>query len=142
MTTVREIMTGGAECAHTEESLVDVARKMRDLGVGSLPICGQDHRLHGMVTDRDIVVRVVADGDDPTVLRVSEFATEKPVTVGADDSLEEAIQTMSDHEVRRLPVIDGHDLIGVLSQADIAQHCPDDQVANLVAMVSSAPGNN
>lgn len=136
MTTVRDIMTEGVQCAQTDESLADAARKMRDLGVGSLPICGEDDRLHGMVTDRDIVVRVVAEGDDPTSVKVAAFAAEKPVTVGADDSVEEAIRTMSEHAVRRLPVIDGHALVGVLGQADVARHCPDDQVANLVAMIS------
>jgi CBS domain-containing protein len=72
MTTAREIMTGSAECARFGESITDVARKMRDLGVGALPICGSDDRLHGMVTDRDIVVRCVAEGRDPGSIDVAK----------------------------------------------------------------------
>ena len=80
-------MTGSAECARTTDTLVDVARKMRDLDVGALPICGDDDRLKGMITDRDIVVRAVADGTDPSSLKADAFAEGKPVTVGADGSV-------------------------------------------------------
>lgn len=141
MTTVREVMSGGVECAREDETLVDAARKMRDLDVGALPICGSDDRLKGMVTDRDIVVRCVAEGRDAASTRVSELADGKPVTVGADDSVEEALRTMIDHGVRRLPVIDGHDLVGIISQADVARHLPDDKIADLVEAISSAPAN-
>jgi CBS domain-containing protein len=142
MATVREIMTGSAECARTTDTLVDAAKKMRDLDVGALPICGDDDRLHGMITDRDIVVRCIADGGDPSSVTVEEYGGEKPVTVGADDSVEDALRTMIDHSVRRLPVIDGHDLIGMLSQADIAKNLPDGQTAQLVEAISGAPANN
>jgi len=142
MASVREIMTGSAECARTTDTLVDAAKKMRDLDVGALPICGDDDRLHGMITDRDIVVRCVADGGDPSSVTVEEYGGEKPVTVGADDSVEDALRTMIDHSVRRLPVIDGHDLIGMLSQADIAKNLPDGQTAQLVEAISGAPANN
>ncbi len=142
MATVREIMTGSAECARTTDTLVDAAKKMRDLDVGALPICGDDDRLHGMITDRDIVVRCIADGGDPSSVTVEEYGGEKPVTVGADDSVEDALRTMTDHSVRRLPVIDGHDLIGMLSQADIAKNLPDGQTAQLVEAISGAPANN
>ena len=111
MTTAREIMTGGVECASVNDSLTDAAKKMRDLDVGALPICGDDNRLQGMVTDRDIVVKCVAEGGDPSSTKVSELAEGKPVTIGADDSLEEALRTMKEHGVRRLPVIDGHELV-------------------------------
>jgi CBS domain-containing protein len=142
MTTAREIMSGSAECARTTETLADAARKMRDLDVGALPICGEDDRLAGMITDRDIVVRCIAESGDPNSVKVEQFAGEKPVTIGADDSVEEALRTMIDHGVRRLPVIDGHELIGMLSQADIARNLPDDQTAQLVEAISKAPANN
>jgi CBS domain-containing protein len=135
-------MTGSAECARSTDSLVDVAKKMRDLDVGALPICGDDDRLKGMITDRDIVVKCVADGADPSTVQADSFAEGKPVTIGADDSVEEALRTMTEHGVRRLPVIDGHDLVGMLSQADIAKNLPDDQVAQLVEAISKAPANN
>ena len=142
MTTAREIMSTDCTCATTSETLVDAARKMRDLDVGALPICGDDNRLAGMITDRDIVVRCVADGGDPSSVKVSELAEGKPVTIGADDSVEEALRTMTDHGVRRLPVIDGHDLVGMVSQADIARNLPDDKTGDLVQAISAAPANN
>jgi CBS domain-containing protein len=140
-TTAREIMTGDAECASTTDTLTDAARKMRDLQVGALPICGEDNKLAGMITDRDIVVRCVAEAGDPSAVKVSEFAGEKPVTIGADDSVEEALRTMKEHGVRRLPVIDGHELIGVVSQADVARNLPEQAVGDLVEAISSAPAN-
>jgi CBS domain-containing protein len=142
MKTAREIMSPNAECAAVGETLVDAARKMRDLDVGALPICGEDNRLKGMITDRDIVVRVVAEGRDPSTVQVQEFAGEKPVTIGADDSVEEALRTMANHGVRRLPVIDGHDLVGMVSQADIAINLPEDKVGDLVEAISGARGNS
>lgn len=110
MTTAREIMTGGAECIGENETLTDAARKLRDLNIGSMPICGEDNRLKGMLTDRDIVVKCIADGGDPTATTAGQLGQGKPVTIGADDDVSEALATMKAHQVRRLPVIDGHDL--------------------------------
>jgi CBS domain-containing protein len=137
MTTAREIMTSGAECIGENETLEQAARKMKDLDVGSLPICGEDSRLKGMVTDRDIVIKCLAEGRDAREVRAGELGQGKPVTIGADDSVEEAIRTMSEHKVRRLPVIDGHDLVGMLTQADIARTMPEDRVGELVELISS-----
>jgi CBS domain-containing protein len=137
MTTARDIMTGGAECIGENETLVDAARKMRDLDVGSLPICGEDNRLKGMLTDRDIVVKCLAEGGDPSSTRASELAQGKPVTVGADDAVEEVLRTMTQHKVRRLPVIDGHELVGMVSQGDVARHLPEEKVGDLVEAISS-----
>jgi CBS domain-containing protein len=95
-----------------------------------------------MLTDRDIVVRCVADARDPGSVKVEELAEGKPVTIGADDSVEEALRTMSSHGVRRLPVIDGHDLVGMVSQADIARNLPDDKIGDLVEAISKAPSNS
>ena len=142
MTTAREIMTPGVECVAVGETLVDAARRMRELDVGALPICGDDDRLAGMLTDRDIVMRVVAEGRDPGSVRVGDLADGKPVTIGADDSVEDALATMSKHGVRRLPVIDGHDLVGMVSQADIARNLPEERVGDLVEAISSAPSNS
>jgi CBS domain-containing protein len=142
MPIARDIMTGGAECASSNDTLVDAARKMRDLDVGALPICGDDDRLQGMITDRDIVVKCIADGADPSSVKVSELAEGKPVTIGADDSVEEALRTMSEHGVRRLPVIDGHDLVGMISQADVAKNLPEESVGDLVEAISSAPSSD
>jgi CBS domain-containing protein len=141
MSTAREIMTQSVECASTEDSVVDAARKLRDLDVGALPICGEDNRLKGMITDRDIVVKCIAEGKDPSAVKVSELAEAKPATIGADDSVEEALRTMREHRVRRLPVIDGHELVGIVSQADVARNLPESSVGDLVEAISSAPAN-
>ena len=142
MTTARDIMTPGVECVSVGETLVDAARRMRDLDVGALPICGDNDRLAGMLTDRDIVMRVVAEGRDPGSVNVGDLADGNVVTIGADDSVEDALATMSKHGVRRLPVIDGHDLVGMVSQADIARNLPEEKVGDLVEAISSAPGNS
>lgn len=136
MTTAREIMTGSPECIAENQTLEEAARKMLQLDVGSLPICGKDDRLKGMVSDRDIVIKCLARGGDPRTTLAGELGEGKPVTIGADDSIEEAINTMQDHQVRRLPVIDGHKLVGMLSQADIAKNYPEDRVGDLVKFIS------
>ena len=136
MATARELMTPGAECVGENESLADAARKMRDLDVGALPICGEDNRLKGVVTDRDIVIRCVAENGDPSQTRAGELGEGKPVTIGADDSIEEALRTMAEHQVRRLPVIDGHQLVGMLAQADIARALSQAATGDLVQDVS------
>ncbi len=142
MTTAREIMTGSAECVDIQDTLVEAARKLRDLQVGALPICDDDNRLAGMVTDRDITVRCVAEEVDPASTTVSELADGKPVTIGADDAVEEVLRTMKEHGVRRLPVIDGHELVGIVSQADVARHLPEGAVGDLVEAISSAPASD
>ena len=142
MTTARDVMTGDATCIGAQETLVDAARKMSELDVGALPICGEDNRLKGMVTDRDIVVRCIAQGGDPSSTKAADLAEGKPVTIGADDPIEEALQTMTQHNVRRLPVIDGHELIGMVSLADFARNLWDDKIGMLVEAISSAPPNN
>ena len=136
MTKVREIMTSDAKCVGERQSLTDAARMMRELGVGALPICGDDDRLKGMLTDRDIVVKCIAEGGDPSSTRVGDLAQGKPVTVGADDDIDVALDTMSKHTVRRLPVIDGHDLVGMVAQADIARNIDESKVGDLVASIS------
>jgi CBS domain-containing protein len=136
MATARELMTEGAECVGENETLVDAARKMRDLDVGALPICGEDDRLKGVLTDRDIVVKCIADGGDPSTTTAGTYGEGKPVTIGADDSAEEALRTMARHQVRRLPVIDGHRLVGMLAQADVARSLPEEKVGELLAEIS------
>jgi CBS domain-containing protein len=83
----------------------------------------------------------VAEGMDTTQARVEEYAGDEVVTIGADDSVEEALATMARAGVRRLPVIDGHELVGMVSQADIARHLPEEKAGELVAAISSAPDN-
>ena len=137
----RDVMTPDATCVGENETLLDAARKLADLDVGALPICGEDDRLKGMLTDRDIVVKVLAQGKDPASTRAGELGQgdAKTVTIGADDSMEEALRTMIDHKVRRLPVIDGKRLVGIISQADIATNLDEERVGDLVEAISAAP---
>ena len=130
--TARDIMSGGAECIGENETVTEAARKMAQLGVGALPICGEDDRLKGMVTDRDIVVKVIAEGKDPNTCKAGELGQGKPVTIGADDSLQELVRTMAQHHVKRLPVIDGHRLVGMVSEHDVAASAPENLVVDLV----------
>ena len=106
---------------------------MNELGVGALPICGTDERLKGMLTDRDIVVKVLGAGKDPASVKAGDLAQGEAVTIGADDDADEILRTMTEHKVRRLPVIDGHTLIGIVAQADVARALPDPKVGDLLA---------
>lgn len=137
MATAREVMTPDAECIGENETLQHAAERMAALDVGALPICGEDNRLKGMLTDRDIVVKCLAQGGDPKDATAGSLGQGKPVTIGADDSLEEALQTMADHQVWRLPVIDGHDLVGIVSKADVARGLQDPEVGKLVDAITA-----
>ncbi|MFB8272897.1 CBS domain-containing protein [Streptomyces sp. NPDC055955] len=137
MATAREIMTADAECVGEHESVLAAARKMTGLGVGALPICGSDERLKGVLTDRDIVVKVLGEGKDPAKTEAGELAQGEAVTIGADDDAAEILRTMTAHKVRRLPVIDGHVLIGMVAQADVARALPDLEVGQLLEALST-----
>ncbi|MER5310840.1 CBS domain-containing protein [Streptomyces sp. NPDC002773] len=136
MTTARDIMTPDATCVRFDETLVDAARKMVELDVGALPICGPDEKLKGMLTDRDIVVKAVAKGKDPGQCTAGDCAEGEIVTVQADDSVEQVLSVMSEHKIRRVPVIDSHVLVGIIAQADVARALPDRHVGDLVESVS------
>ncbi|QJU52588.1 CBS domain-containing protein [Herbiconiux sp. KACC 21604] len=138
MTAARDIMTPDPQCAGVGQTVAEAAMLMRDLDVGALPICGDDGRLAGMITDRDIVVRVVAEGRDPGATTVGELADGKPVTVGADDDVREAPRVMQEYQVRRLPVIDGHELVGIISQADVALSLSAAETGETVEEISEA----
>ncbi len=135
----REIMSPDPTCVGENDTVLDAAKQLQQLDVGSLPICGEDDRLKGMLTDRDIVVKVLAQGKDPSSTKAGELGQgdAKTVTVGADDPIDQALRTMIDHKVRRLPVIDGHELVGIISQADIATNLEDAKVADLVEAIST-----
>jgi len=136
MTKARDIMTKDATCVRSNESVAVAAQRMAELGVGALPICGEDDRLKGMITDRDIAIKVVAAGKNPNECQAGEFAQGEAVTIGADDDISELLATMSKAKVRRLPVIDGHSLVGIVAQADVARALPDPRVGDLVEALS------
>ena len=136
MTVARELMTPDPTCVKEDQTLAEAARMMRDLDVGALPICGTDDRLKGMLTDRDIVVKCIAAGGDPTTATAGSLAEGKPLTIGADVDIREALEVMQDQQVRRMPVIDEHRLVGIISQADIARELSAVQTGETVAEIS------
>lgn len=141
MTVARDIMNKQTYSIDVTSTVMDAARKMAEHKIGALPICDKEQCLQGVVTDRDIVVQVLAQGRDPGSVKVSELCSEleETVTIGADDSLDEAVQTMMDHKVRRLPVIDGHTMVGMISQGDLAMHIDEKQAGQLLQKISEAP---
>ena len=136
----RDIMSDDCTCVGENDSVLDAAKRLAQLDVGSMPICGEDDRLKGMLTDRDIVVKVLAEDKDPSSVTAGELGVGdgKTVTIGADDSIDDALRTMIDHKVRRLPVIDERKLVGIISQADIATHLDEEKVGDLVEAISAS----
>ena len=139
-TKARDIMSPDCTCIGENDTVLDSAGRLAELNVGAMPICGEDDRLKGMLTDRDIVVKVLAQGKDPSSTRAGELATQgEVVTIGADDSIDEALRTMTEHKVRRLPVIDDQRCVGIISQADIATNIDEEKVGDLIEAISAAP---
>lgn len=141
---VREIMTENPACATPSMGLGEVARLMKDCDCGAIPVTeGQDSaKCVGIVTDRDIVMRCLADGKNPLECCVGDAMSSQVITVFADDRLEDAIRAMESNEIRRIVVVDeNNQCIGMLSQADIALNAPATQTAELVRDVSEpTPG--
>lgn len=133
--TVRDAMTPNVQSAAPTDSLVDAAVKMRDEDVGSLPVV-EGERVIGIVTDRDIVVRAVAERLDPQSITVGEVASREVVTVEPEQDLDEALVLMASHRVRRLPVVEDGRLVGVLAQADIAFEAKDKNAGEMLEEIS------
>ncbi|MFE1313097.1 CBS domain-containing protein [Streptomyces sp. NPDC058755] len=138
MTTARDIMHTGATCIQESQTLEDAARKMKELDVGALPICGEDDRLHGIITDRDIVLKCLAKGKDPRTMTAGQLEQGKPITIDADTDSDRVLQVMEQHKIRRLPVIENHRLVGMISEADLARRLPEEQVGHFVEAVCAA----
>jgi CBS domain-containing protein len=134
--TIREVMTSKLCSIDTDKSIAYAAKMMRDEDVGIAPIVEGD-RLVGVLTDRDIAVRVVAEGRDPEQVKVTEVASRDVVTLDPQQDLDEAFRLMARHQVRRLPVVeeDGR-LVGVVAQADVAQEGDDRQTGEVVEQIS------
>ncbi|MFG2526568.1 CBS domain-containing protein [Streptomyces sp. NPDC048516] len=137
MSVARDLMTASAECIGAEDSVLEAARKLTGLGVGALPICGADDKLNGVLTDRDITTKVLGKGRGPQQTKAGELAQGEAVTIGADDSAGAIFATMTRHKVRRLPVIDGHRLVGMVALADDARALPDPQGGGLLEALST-----
>ena len=132
----RELMTHGVECVSPKEKLRDVAVNKRDMDVGSFPVC-DGGRLTGMVTDRDIAIRCVANGDDPNRTTVQDAMSEELIFCFEDQSVDEVSQLMRQHQVRRLPVLDADkNMIGIIAVADLALTASDEDTADAVEGIS------
>jgi CBS domain-containing protein len=136
MTTARDIMHPGAECVGENQTLLDAAKMMRDLDVGAVPVCGEDDRLKGIITDRDIVVRCFAQGRDPGQTTAGAFAEDDLYMVTATDDADAVVRMMARHQIRRVPVIENKRLVGMISEADLAQNLTGDKIAEFVASVT------
>lgn len=135
MTTARDIMHVGATCIGEHETLEAAARQMRDLGVGALPICGEDDRLHGIITDRDIVIKCIAAGKDPRAVTAAELAQGVPYVVRTEADVTEVLSVMEEHQVRRVPVLEERRLVGMISEADVARHLPEQTIGRFVEAI-------
>ncbi|MET9217738.1 CBS domain-containing protein [Streptomyces sp. NPDC088197] len=122
MTTARDIMHQGVETISAHETLDVAAKRMRDADIGALAVTGDDGGLQGVLTDRDIVLRCVATGHDPGAVRAADLMDGSPVTAAADDDAGSVVATMSSRRIRRVPVVEGSRLVGIISEADIARH--------------------
>jgi CBS domain-containing protein len=136
---VRDAMTSNPLTIGARDPVVDAARLMRDKDIGSLPVV-EDGRLLGMITDRDIAVRVVAEGSDPSSVTVRDVASREAVNATPDQDLDEALRLMAKHQVRRLPVTEGDQLVGVLTQADVAHESDSKKVGEMVESISESSG--
>ena len=135
MTSARDIMHTGVICVSEHDTLTTAAQRMRELGVGALPIWGDDNSLRGIVTDRDIVVKCVAAGQDPAVMTAGDLAQRDIYHIDADSDINDVITVMEEHQIRRLPVLNGEKLVGMISEADIARHLPEHAVGAFVEAI-------
>src|SRR5215210_897636 len=133
---IREVMTSNPSSIEADQPVIEAARLMRDEDVGLAPVVEGD-RLVGTLTDRDIAIRVVAEGRDPQSTQAREVASTDLVTIDPEQNLDEALRLMAEHQVRRLPVVeeDGR-LVGVVAQADVAQEGDDRRTGEVVEQIS------
>jgi CBS domain-containing protein len=136
---VHDIMTRGCECISPDRTLQEAAQRMKALDVGPLPVCGED-RLIGMITDRDIVLRAVAEGLDPKSVRVRDVMTPNVTWCLEDQDVAEAARLMRDKRIRRLVVLNRDKrLVGILSLGDLAVDAGDERLAGQTLERISAP---
>ena len=136
---VREVMTDQPRCVTPETPVSEAARLMKSEDVGSLPIL-EGEKVTGVVTDRDIVIRAVAEEKDPRGMPVREVASRDLVKIGQDEDLSEALKLMASYQVRRIPVVDEDDrLVGVVTQADVARESKEKDSGQMLEAISQAP---
>jgi CBS domain-containing protein len=136
---VQEVMTRQPVCCVCGDTAQLVAQILRDEDIGSLPVVSDHNSAHleGMITDRDLVCRIIAEGLNPETTRIEGFVTRNPVTCRAEQSLESCEKLMQTHQIRRIPVVDKDGCcVGILSQADVARAEPSEKVHKTVAEIS------
>jgi CBS domain-containing protein len=132
---IKDVMTSEVRACEPSATVVDAAKIMAQEDVGPVPVV-EDGRLTGIVTDRDITVRVVAEDRDPSSTTIGEIASTKLVTVSPDDDLETALKLLAENQVRRIPVVEGDRLVGIVAQADIARLGSDAKTGEVVEEIS------
>ena len=132
MSTARDIMSGKSDCLNEDNTVLEAARKLADLNVGAVPICDEYGRPTGMITEHDIVVKVVAQGKDPAQTVVGDLSQAEPVTVSADDPIEEAAKQMVENDVRRLTVVEEDEFVGTIRPQDIVLNLPRDEAGQFL----------
>jgi CBS domain-containing protein len=137
--TVRDTMTTDPASVDRSKPVVDAARLMRDQNIGSLPVV-EEGRLIGVITDRDIVIRLAAEGRDFESATVGDAYSDQPITVEPDQDLDEALMLMARYQVRRLPVAEGDRLVGILAQADVALEEKEKTTGGIVQAISEPSG--
>jgi len=128
----------GVTCIGEHETVQHAAEQMRDLDVGSLPVCGDDNRLRGIITDRDIVTKCIARGADPANVTAGELAQGMPVTIEVQADVTEVLRAMEQHQIHRLPVIESKQPVGMISQADLARQLPESAVGQFIEAVCAS----
>lgn len=136
MTTARDLMTSPAEYLNASDTLDVAAQALKTSNVGSMPVRADDGSLCGMVTDRDIVIKGLAEGLDPGSTRVDQVCSGTVVSVGPDDDATTISKALADNQIRRVPVLDGDELVGIISQADVARELSNDQTGGVVEAIS------
>ena len=131
-TTVKDVMTARPTTVSTDSPIVEAARRMLSEDVGSLPVVNVEQELVGMVTDRDLVLQVIAKDLDPHKVSVADVCTESPVTATPDEPLDAALQRMASQQVRRLPSVSDGRLVGILAQADVARPATPESTGRMV----------
>jgi CBS domain-containing protein len=139
VTEIRDVMTPNPATCRPEDSVLDAALAMSKGDFGAVVVAGEDGNVRGIVTDRDIVVRGVAEGKEPAATRVSEVFTTEPTTLSPDDSLDDAVSALREAHVRRLPVVEDSQVVGIVSIGDLAE--ARDEKSALADISSSAPNN-
>jgi CBS domain-containing protein len=135
MAQIRDVMTSNPTTVERSTNVLEAAKVMAGEDVGPLPVT-EGGRLVGIITDRDIVTRVLAEERDPQSTTVGDICSSDLVTVTPEDDLDQALRTMASAQVRRLPVVEGDRIVGIVAQADVARQAPEQQTGEIVEEIS------